>query len=83
MEQAVAVSDPRNRPEHPWNYSWADPADEAKMKAQLEDLARSALGLNAAAGSGNEADNNPRTRAKPIRASAGSCAAGRRAVSRL
>ncbi|HEY6489782.1 MAG: hypothetical protein WCC26_08675 [Terracidiphilus sp.] len=45
MEQAVAVSDPRNKPEHPWDYSWADPADELKMKAQLEDAARKALGL--------------------------------------
>jgi hypothetical protein len=45
MEQAVAVSDPKNRPEHPWNYSWSDPADELKMKAALEDIARSALGI--------------------------------------
>jgi hypothetical protein len=47
MEQAVAVSDPRNRPEHPWAFSWADPGDELKMKADLEDLARAALGLQA------------------------------------
>jgi len=47
MEQAVAVSDVKSRPEHPWSYSWANPDDEAKMKAQLEDVARSALGLNA------------------------------------
>ena len=47
MEQTVAVSDPRNKPEHPWRYSWADPADEGKMKADLEDIARTALGLNA------------------------------------
>jgi hypothetical protein len=45
MEQAVAVSDPRNRPEHPWNFAWADPSDEQKMKADLEDAARKALGL--------------------------------------
>lgn len=45
MEQAVAVSDPRNRPEHPWNYKWANPVDEARMKAALEDAARAALGL--------------------------------------
>jgi hypothetical protein len=48
MEQTVAVSDPRNRPEHPWNYSWANPADELKMKGALEDTARTALGINAA-----------------------------------
>jgi hypothetical protein len=45
MEQMVAVSDPRNTKEHPWSYSWADPADEDKMKAALEDTARNALGL--------------------------------------
>ena len=46
MRQAVAVSDARNRPEHPWNYAWSNPDDEAKMKSALEDIARGALGLN-------------------------------------
>jgi hypothetical protein len=46
MMQEVAVSDVKNRPVHPWDYSWASPDDEAKMKAALEDLARTALGLN-------------------------------------
>lgn len=45
MEQLVAVSDPRNRPEHPWNYAWANADDEEKMKADLEDAARKALGI--------------------------------------
>ncbi|MGB8261249.1 MAG: hypothetical protein WCE75_12890 [Terracidiphilus sp.] len=45
MQQAVAVSDARNRPEHPWSYTWANPADEGKMKAALEEIARDALGL--------------------------------------
>ncbi len=45
MEQTVAVSDPRNKSEHPWVFSWADPADELKMKADLENIARTALGL--------------------------------------
>jgi len=45
MEQAVAVSDPRNRPEHPWSYSWANLDDEAKMKEAMEDAARAALGI--------------------------------------
>ncbi len=49
MEQAVAVSDAMNRPPHPWNYSWANPDDEAKMKSDLEEIARDALGLNPAA----------------------------------
>jgi hypothetical protein len=46
MKQTVAVSDAIDRPEHPWNYAWANPDDEAKMKAAVEDLARTALGLN-------------------------------------
>jgi len=46
MQQAVAVSDSRDTPEHIWSFSWANPEDQAKYKAQLEDLARNALGLN-------------------------------------
>lgn len=45
MHQAVAVSDARNRPEHLWTFSWSNPTDEAKMKAEMEDIARKALGL--------------------------------------
>jgi hypothetical protein len=45
MEQAVAVSDAKDRPDHPWAYTWANPGDEAKMKAAMEDIARDALGL--------------------------------------
>jgi hypothetical protein len=46
MQQAVAVSDAQNRPDHPWAYSWANADDQEKMKSQLEDMARTALGLN-------------------------------------
>jgi len=46
LQQAVAVSDAKTHPAHPWDYSWASPDDEAKMKAQIEDLARTALGMN-------------------------------------
>jgi hypothetical protein len=46
MHQVVAVSDAKNRPEHLWSYSWANPADEGNMKAAMEDLAREALGIN-------------------------------------
>jgi hypothetical protein len=46
MEQTVAVSDARVRPEHVWSYAWANPDDEAKMKSALESIARDALGLN-------------------------------------
>jgi hypothetical protein len=45
MQQAVAVSDAKNSPDHPWTYSWANPDDEQKMKAAVEDIARKALGL--------------------------------------
>ena len=45
MEQAIAVSDSRSRPEHTWEYKWANPEDGAKMKSALEDIARTALGL--------------------------------------
>jgi len=46
MQQEVAVSDVKSRPMHPWGYSWASPDDETKMKSEMEDLARTALGLN-------------------------------------
>ncbi len=46
MHQEVAVSDAKSRPVHVWDYVWANPDDEAKMKAAMEDLARTALGLN-------------------------------------
>lgn len=45
MHQAVAVSDAKNHPEHPWNYAWANPDDEDKMKEDMEGIARKALGL--------------------------------------
>jgi len=45
MQQAVAVSDAKDHPEHPWDYAWSNPDDEAKMKSALEDMARDALGL--------------------------------------
>ena len=47
MQQAVAVSDAKSHPEHPWNYTWANPDDEGKMKEAMEDIARQALGLTA------------------------------------
>jgi hypothetical protein len=46
MQQAVAVSDAQSRPEHTWNYSWANEDDEARLKSALEGIARNALGLN-------------------------------------
>jgi hypothetical protein len=46
MQQAVAVSDAKSRPEHTWSYSWANADDEASMKSALEGIAQNALGLN-------------------------------------
>jgi hypothetical protein len=46
VQQAVAVSDAKAHPVHPWTYSWSTPEDEAKMKSSMEDIARTALGLN-------------------------------------
>jgi hypothetical protein len=46
LNQAVAVSDAKSRPAHPWDYAWSSADDEAKMKLSLEDIARTALGLN-------------------------------------
>ena len=46
MRQTVAVSDAKSRPEHSWSYDWANADDEANMKSALEEIARSALGLN-------------------------------------
>jgi hypothetical protein len=65
MEQAVAVSDPKNRPEHPWDYSWADPADEVKMKAALEDIARTALGIQPKPAPAPKRTTTARVRSKP------------------
>lgn len=45
LEQSVAVSDAKNRPQHPFGYNWSDPAVESKMKSSLEDIAREDLGL--------------------------------------
>jgi hypothetical protein len=47
MHQVIAVSDVRNHPQHQWNYAWANPDDEVKMKEDMEDIARKALGLTA------------------------------------
>ncbi|MGA8731431.1 MAG: hypothetical protein WB608_21920 [Terracidiphilus sp.] len=66
MNQIVAVSDAQNRPEHPWGYSWANPDDQAKMQAQLEDIARSALGLIAPPHAPAAKTRTTRTKAKPV-----------------
>ncbi len=66
IHQTVAVSDAIDRPEHPWNYTWANPDDEDKMRAAMETIARTALGLDAAPG----APAKPGTRTAAARKSA-------------
>lgn len=66
MHQVVAVSDAKSRPEHPWNYKWANPDDEDKMKAALEDIARDALGLKSPPPAPAPRRASARTRAKAI-----------------
>jgi hypothetical protein len=70
MQQAVAVSDARTHTVHVWNYAWANPDDEAKMKSALEDIARGALGLNPPAAAPKPkrttaAQTSTRTKSKP------------------
>ncbi len=66
LQQAVAVSDAKTHPAHPWDYSWANADDEAKAKAQLEDMARGALGLNPPPPApAPKRATNPRKTAKP------------------
>jgi hypothetical protein len=61
VRQTVAVSDAKSRPAHPWEYAWANPDDEVKMKSAMEDIARDALGLT-----------SPPTKAAPKRAATAS-----------
>jgi len=73
MQQAVAVSDAQNHPDHPWVYSWANPDDEKKMKAQMEEMARLALGLTQApqaTSQATEATSAPARKTPPHRTSA-------------
>ncbi len=72
LQQAVAVSDAHNRPEHPWSYSWADPETESEMKADLESMARDALGLNPPPAPAAGTVRGSKPAAKPAKPSAGS-----------
>ena len=65
MHQQVAVSDARNRPVHAWNYVWANPDDQATMKAVMEDLAREALGIASSQVSAPAPGDQKRTSRKP------------------
>ena len=60
MQQMVAVSDAKNRPEHIWSFSWANPQDENNMKQAMEDIAREALGLTAPLTAAPEQDAKPK-----------------------
>ena len=46
LEQDVAISDTQAIKDHPWDFSWSNPADETTMKTDLEGIARKALGLD-------------------------------------
>jgi hypothetical protein len=66
MQQAVAVSDAKHRPEHPWTYAWANPDDEGKMKVALEQIARQALGLKTPPPAPPKHAATSKSRAKPL-----------------
>jgi hypothetical protein len=66
MQQAVAVSDAKRRPEHPWTYDWANPEDEGKMREALEQLARQALGLKTPPPAPPKRAATSRSRVKPV-----------------
>jgi hypothetical protein len=68
MQQVVAVADTQAIPEHPWNYSWANPDDEKKMQSALEEIARKELGMSqpaAAPAAPVKTATHRRTRAVP------------------
>ena len=65
MQQAVAVSDAKSRPEHHFSYAWANPADEEKMKQAMEDIAREALGLKQPTAATAPKRTTARTKAQP------------------
>jgi len=65
IQQQVAVSDVTDRPEHVWDYIWANADDEGKMKAAMEDLARTALGLNPPPAPAKPAHKSTTTAHKP------------------
>ena len=67
MVQAVAVSDAKSHPDHPWDFTWTNPDDRDKMKSALEAIARDALGLNPPATPARPAARRTTTRktAKP------------------
>jgi hypothetical protein len=59
LQQMIAVSDAGDREAHPFVYLWADPADAAKMKEQMEIAAGNAI---AAAAPPAKSTPKPRTR---------------------
>jgi hypothetical protein len=67
LQQTIAVSDAKTHAAHPWDYSWATPADEAKMKSALEDIARIALGLTTPAPTAKPAIKRTTTTKIPTR----------------
>jgi hypothetical protein len=65
MNQMTAISDMKTREAHPYIYSWNDPADGAKFKAAMEDLAQKAIAAGFATTTpANVTKTAPRTPAK-------------------
>ncbi len=70
MNQMAAISDVKTGEPHPYTYSWADPADAAKFKAAMEDLAQKAIaaGFTTTTTPANATKTATKTIAKPATA---------------
>ena len=70
MKQQVAVSDSHQTKEHTWEFTWADPDDQRKMKEAVEAAAHKALGLPEASSAGTapapKRTATTTTRRKPV-----------------
>ena len=77
MYQAVAISDARSRPDHPWSYAWANSSDEPKMKAAMEEIARMALGLKSVPAASAQKRASVENQGQARAACSSTCAASR------
>jgi hypothetical protein len=74
MNQMAAISDVKTREAHPFTYRWNDPADAAKFKAAMEDLAQKAI----AAGFATTTTTKPANVTKPATKTPAKTATARR-----
>ncbi|HEY1810441.1 MAG TPA: hypothetical protein VGG42_17890 [Acidobacteriaceae bacterium] len=71
MNQIVAVSDPKTTDSESWAFSWSNPNDAAKMRADLETVAEQALAPPPAAAKTRAVSERRHARAKkPVAAQA-------------